>query len=145
MLRASPATESADQFTAGYSACAMEISRVVGACPSIEPQLGHAIIEQVSARLKNMQTPVAAPLSVAVPRPPLMPMSAEPLVRTVIKHSPLAPSDGGYSSGRDSVSPRAEEVNSAEAPLNFVKKEVEERRRNSSGSSISSESVWRPF
>ena len=122
MLKANPSLD-VDRFRAGFTACANEVSRSLAAIPGMDVTTGSHLMSHLACQLKTMEDSKLAPLSVST--------SASTTVKPV-SITPSSASDGGYSSGRESVSPR---INS---PINFVKQEVEEKRK-------SQESVWRPF
>ena len=163
MLQANPALD-ADRYGAGFAACAAEVSRCLASVPGVDVALGTTLMSHLGSKvqaLREQSARISAPLSVSVPTTTTTSAAAasgpqSPLVQTAPAAPPAPaapaapaapPSDCGYSSGRESVSPSGSDSH----PLNYVKQEVEERRkrRESSSSSSSSSSsvagVWRPF
>ncbi len=138
MLQANPALD-IDRYNAGFTACASEVSKCLATIPGVDVGLGTTLMSHLGSKvqsLKDQSSRLSAPLSVAVPTP--MVVHPVPMAPPHKPSSPLSTSDGGYSSGRESVSPR-----SAEMPVNFVKSECERTRRESASSESSG--VWRPF
>ncbi|XP_059085600.1 enhancer of split mbeta protein-like, partial [Tigriopus californicus] len=119
MLQVNPQIE-ANRFEAGYRACLNEVSRMC-ATPGFNVNLGQSLMSNLTSKLNTtIDASRLQPLSVSVPsrspphsgiRGPSTPLvtTAVPLELTVPKSeaSVSAPSDGGYSSGRDSVSPHS--------------------------------------
>lgn len=139
MLQVSPQIEG-NRYEAGYRACLNEVSRMCST-PGFNINLGQSLMSNLNSKLNGIASSRLQPLSVSVPSrtPPHSSVSGScstPLVTTAVpleltvpksEASMSAPSDGGYSSGRDSVSPH-----SALSP-DFPQPEPQQK------------SVWRPF
>ena len=154
MLQANPSLDS-DRYTAGFSACASEVSRCLATVPGVDVSLGTTLMSHLGAKVQHLQqqpdedssSSISAPLTVSVRK------SSTP--SSVV-------TDGGYSSGRESASPRSP------APVNYcIKREREEdeeeedeeldvvglnnnsspsaKRSRRESSSSESSGVWRPF
>lgn len=143
MLQANPALD-ADRYRSGFSSCANEVSRCLASIPGVDVTLGTHLMTHLGMKLKTLDQPQQqeqqdearlSPLLVSVPQSSAKSSSSSTSSNNlVIKSSPKSPSDGGYSSGRESVSPRSSI--SEEQPLNFAIKQEK---------AATSSSVWRPF
>merc|ERR1712243_245732 len=91
MLALNPALDR-DRFHAGYTTCAMEVSKNL-ASNGVDITLGSRLMSHLGQRLQDIESQRVSPLTIRVPRsrvPKHMGMTSSPL------------SDAGYSSGRDS-------------------------------------------
>eukprot|EP00095_Tigriopus_kingsejongensis_P012718 snap_masked-scaffold43_size480169-processed-gene-1.3 protein:Tk12718 transcript:snap_masked-scaffold43_size480169-processed-gene-1.3-mRNA-1 annotation:"enhancer of split mbeta protein" len=132
MLKGNPTLES-DKFKDGYRACLNEVGRVCST-PGFNITLAQNLMGSLSTTLNNLETTRLQPLSVSVPQrsSPDLRVPSTPLVTTALALELTVPkvpscshSDGGYSSGRESVSPRSSI--SPDLPP------------------VEAKSVWRPF
>ena len=92
MLALNPALDM-DRFHAGYTTCAMEVSKSM-ASTGVDITLGSHLMSHLGQKLQTIESQRVSPLTVRVPE------------QRVPKHlrMPLSPvTDDGYSSGRDST------------------------------------------
>ena len=122
ILQANPASVAADRYQAGFTACAGEVSKFLSTVPGVDMRVGAGIMSHLGSKSSEITSRLSSPLTVSVPLPS----------STATKVTSAASLDGGYSSGRDSVSPRSSTSSPAlDEALNLKKS--------------SSDSVWRPF
>jgi len=138
MLQINPSLD-ADRFNSGFTACANEVSRCLSTIPGMDVQVGTQIMTHLGVKLKSLESPasLSSPLTVATAEGRLSPAASTPR------------SDGGYSSGRDSVSPSS--------PVDFSNKRArqeddeddEEEDIDVGGPEVKrarpASPVWRPF
>ncbi len=127
MLQANPS----EQYRAGFSACASEVSRFLTSVPGVDVTLGSGLLSHLSKSASS-----DGGLSPSLPCSPL----------TVTVNTAAAPassalsstsSDIGYHSGRDSVSPRSDNA-SPELKMEILESAVPKVH-------LGGGSVWRPF
>ncbi|CAH0564386.1 unnamed protein product [Brassicogethes aeneus] len=84
-----------DQFKAGYTQCAKEVSRCLSSIPNVDIHLGTQLMTHLGHNLKKMEA--VSPLTVCVPTPPSSPMQIQhysmPLTPTSSRGSSPAPID----------------------------------------------------
>jgi len=129
ILQANPASVAADRYQAGFTACAGEVSKFLSSVPGVDIAVGAGIMSHLGAKSNEISRAAAlsSPLTVSVP----LPSTSSPS----IKATASATSDGGYSSGRDSVSPGSSSGSSS--PLST---HDEHEALN-----LKKSPVWRPF
>ena len=133
ILQADPASVGADRYQAGFTACAGEVSKFLSSVPGVDITIGAGIMSHLGSKSSEISRRAAAlssPLTVSVPLP-----STSSSIKATSAASATS-SDGGYSSGRDSVSPRSSSGSSSAAspppPL-------------SEALNLKKSDVWRPF
>ena len=127
MLKCNSSSDSA-QFNSGFTACANEVGRCLSSVPGIDLEFGSSLMSHLGGRLNDMEASKTAPLSVSVPQPQTV-THHEVSSREVKHRTSSVFSDAGYSSGRDSVSPRREP--------SHLSSEINVKQEPSA--------VWRPF
>jgi hairy-and-enhancer-of-split protein len=141
LLQANPAA-AADRFHSGFSACASEVSKFLSSVPGVDVTIGTSLMSHLGIKSNEIrQARLAAPLTVTVPlssstscsstTPSAAPVSSFTACGII---SASSASDGGYSSGRDSVSPRSDA--STPPPTAIIKME---------DTTEAKAPVWRPF
>ena len=128
ILQANPASVAADRYQAGFTACAGEVSKFLSTVPGVDITVGAGIMSHLGSKSSEISraAAISTPLSVSVP----LPSSASTSKATSVT------SDGGYSSGRDSVSPRSSSSASSPPPLSTHEEALNLKK---------SSDVWRPF
>ena len=137
ILQANPASVAADRYQAGFTACAGEVSKFLSSVPGVDITIGAGIMSHLGSKSSEISRAAAlsSPLTVSVP----LPSTSSSIKATAATSATSATSsDGGYSSGRDSVSPRSSSGSSSAAspppPLN-----------NEAALNLKKPDVWRPF
>ena len=140
ILQADPASVGADRYQAGFTACAGEVSKFLSSVPGVDIAIGAGIMSHLGSKSSEISRRAAAlssPLTVSVPLP-----STSSSIKATSAASATS-SDGGYSSGRDSVSPRSSSGSSSAAspPPPLSTQDNNEAALNLKKSDV----VWRPF
>merc|ERR1719220_1450482 len=137
ILQANPASVAADRYQAGFTACAGEVSKFLSSVPGVDITIGAGIMSHLGSKSNEISRAAAlsSPLTVSVPLPSSASSSSLPSTKAMAASSVV--SDGGYSSGRDSVSPRSSSgSSSAASPGPSTHDEALNLKKSD---------VWRPF
>ena len=146
-LQFNPAASQQEGFRRGYSSCVNEVSAGLAMIPGVNVNVGMALMSHLGGKLEDLNsvTNTASSPSTSPRLEPVVPMAQDNQQPLDLKLPQAPPSDSGYYSGRESVSPRSL---SSTSPVNFPLDEVKRRMSsdsNASSNTSSSGPVWRPF
>ena len=113
MLKSNPALD-LDRYRSGFTACANEVSRCLASIPGMNIGIGTTLMSHLGASITTIEK-ASQPLSVNTITSSTSSMTSNHHISTsssVIAMAVSPSSDGGYNSGRESVSPNPMTVKS---------------------------------